>query len=160
MSPEEFKHIIVRQQPAMQRMAEAVLHDAVLAEDAVQEAMIQLWQQRAQLDMERNPEALCITMTKRRSIDLLRKQRPSQPIDQEALAVAETVDDYLEARYQSAMRMVKRLPTLQQKALLLKYEEEKSTEEITKELDISPSNLYTTLSRAYAALREMLRKDS
>ena len=57
------------------------------------------------------------------------------------------------------MKKIKRLPTLQQKALLMKYEEEKSTAEITRELNISPANLYTTLSRAYAALREMLTNE-
>jgi DNA-directed RNA polymerase specialized sigma24 family protein len=41
----------------------------------------------------------------------------------------------------------------------MKYEEEKSTAEITRELNISSANLYTTLSRAYAALREMLTNE-
>lgn len=159
MSPEEFKNMIVRQQPAMQRMAEAVLHDSDLAEDAVQEAMIQLWQQRDRLDSERNPEALCITLAKRRSIDLLRKQQPMEPINEEALAVAEAEPNNTEERYQLALSKIKHLPALQQRVLLLKYEEEKSTEEIIKELNISHANLYTTLSRAYATLREMLRND-
>lgn len=159
MTSEVFKKMIVTYQPDMQRMAESVLHDPYLSEDAVQEAMIQLWQQRNRLDSERNLRALCVTMAKRRSIDLLRKQRPFQLIDEEALEIPEPTPNNFEERYQKAMKIIERLPSIQQKALLMKYEEEKNTEEITRELNISPTNLYTILSRAYAALREMMKNE-
>ncbi|MBR3987016.1 MAG: sigma-70 family RNA polymerase sigma factor [Bacteroidales bacterium] len=159
MTSEVFKKMIVTYQPDMQRMAESVLHDPYLSEDAVQEAMIQLWQQRNRLDSERNLRALCVTMAKRRSIDLLRKQRPFQLIDEEALEIPEPTPNNIEERYQKAMKIIERLPSIQQKALLMKYEEEKNTEEITRELNISSTNLYTILSRAYAALREMMKNE-
>lgn len=159
MTSEVFKKMIVSYQPDMQRMAESVLHDPYLSEDAVQEALIQLWQQRNRLDSERNLRALCVTMAKRRSIDLLRKQRPFQLIDEEALEIPEPTPNNIEERYQKAMKIIERLPSIQQKALLMKYEEEKNTEEITRELNISSTNLYTILSRAYAALREMMKNE-
>lgn len=159
MTSEVFKKMIVTYQPDMQRMAESVLHDPYLSEDAVQEAMIQLWQQRNRLDSERDLRALCVTMAKRRSIDLLRKQRPFQLIDEEALEIPEPTPNNIEERYQKAMKIIERLPSIQQKALLMKYEEEKNTEEITRELNISSTNLYTILSRAYAALREMMKNE-
>jgi RNA polymerase sigma-70 factor (ECF subfamily) len=159
MTSDVFKKMIVSYQPDMQRMAESVLHDPYLSEDAVQEAMIQLWQQRNRLDSERNLRALCVTMAKRRSIDLLRKQRPFQLIDEEALEIPEPTPNNIEERYQKAMKIIERLPSIQQKALLMKYEEEKNTEEITRELNISSTNLYTILSRAYAALREMMKNE-
>ena len=159
MTSEVFKKMIVTYQPDMQRMAESVLHDPYLSEDAVQEAMIQLWQQRNRLDSERNLRALCVTMAKRRSIDLLRKQRPFQLIGEEALEIPEPTPNNIEERYQKAMKIIERLPSIQQKALLMKYEEEKNTEEITRELNISSTNLYTILSRAYAALREMMKNE-
>ena len=159
MTSDVFKKMIVTYQPDMQRMAESVLHDPYLSEDAVQEAMIQLWQQRNRLDSERNLRALCVTMAKRRSIDLLRKQRPFQLIDEEALEIPEPTPNNIEERYQKAMKIIERLPSIQQKALLMKYEEEKNTEEITRELNISSTNLYTILSRAYTALREMMKNE-
>lgn len=159
MTSDVFKKMIVTYQPDMQKMAESVLHDPYLSEDAVQEAMIQLWQQRNRLDSERNLRALCVTMAKRRSIDLLRKQRPFQLIDEEALEIPEPTPNNIEERYQKAMKIIERLPSIQQKALLMKYEEEKNTEEITRELNISSTNLYTILSRAYAALREMMKNE-
>ena len=125
MTSEVFKKMVVSYQPDMQRMAESVLHDPYLSEDAVQEAMIQLWQQRNRLDSERNLRALCVTMAKRRSIDLLRKQRPFQLIDEEALEIPEPTPNNIEERYQKAMKIIERLPSIQQKALLMKYEEEK-----------------------------------
>ena len=159
MTSDVFKKMIVTYQHDMQRMAESVLHDPYLSEDAVQEALIQLWQQRNRLDSERNLRALCVTMAKRRSIDLLRKQRPFQLIDEEALEIPEPTPNNIEERYQKAMKIIERLPSIQQKALLMKYEEEKNTEEITRELNISSTNLYTILSRAYAALREMMKNE-
>lgn len=158
MKTEKFKHIILTYQPAMQRMAEAILKDGAMAEDAVQEAMIALWNHRDRLEKQPSIEGYCISTVKNHSITLLRKLHPTQEIDEEVLRMYELPSDDLEERYQKAMGMIKQLPELQQKAILLRYEEEKGTEEITKELHISSSNLYTTISRALKTLKEMMEK--
>ena len=46
---ERFKHIILQHQPSMQRLAEYLLHDETIAEDAVQDALVDLWQQTISL---------------------------------------------------------------------------------------------------------------
>ena len=49
MTTEEFKRDILRLQPRLQRTAESIVGDADSAADAVQEAVITLWEQRATL---------------------------------------------------------------------------------------------------------------
>ena len=107
MTTEEFKRDILRLQPRLQRTAESILGDPDSAEDAVQEAVITLWEQRASIksqDMER----LSLTIVKRRSIDQLRKQKPTVPIDTESLMLTEVQDDS-DDRYRLATAATQRL---------------------------------------------------
>ena len=157
MTTEEFKRDILRLQPRLQRTAESIIGDPDNAADAVQEAVITLWEQRSTIksqDMER----LSLTVVKRRSIDLLRKQRPTVPIDTENLMLAEPPQDDSEDRYQLARKLVDQLPQRQRDAVLMKYEEGLSVEEIEKATGMSSTHVYATLSRAYKSLREALKQ--
>ena len=157
MTIEEFKRDILRLQPRLQRTAESIIGDPDNAADAVQEAVITLWEQRTTIksqDMER----LSLTVVKRRSIDLLRKQRPTVPIDTENLMLAEPPQDDSEDRYQLARKLVDQLPQRQRDAVLMKYEEGLSVEEIEKATGMSSTHVYATLSRAYKSLREALKQ--
>ena len=159
MTTEEFKRDILRLQPRLQRTAEGILNDADSAADAVQEAVIALWEQRTTLktqDMER----LSLTIVKRRSIDMLRRQKPTVSIDTEQLMQWEVPDeDPLEERYQQARKLVDQLPERQRNAILMKYEEGLSNKEIEQATGMSSTHLYTTLSRAYKALRNAINQN-
>ena len=158
MTTEEFKRDILRLQPRLQRTAEHIIGDPDSAEDAVQEAVITLWEQRATIQ-SRDLEKLSVTIVKRRSIDLLRKQKPTVPIDTETLMLAELPQDDMEERYQWARRLVVQLPERQRDAILMKYEEGLSNKEIEKATGMSSTHLYATLSRAYKSLREAIIQD-
>lgn len=158
MTTEEFKRNILKLQPRLQRIAEHIIGDPDSAEDAVQEAVITLWEQRAtiqSLDLEK----LSVTIVKRRSIDLLRKQKPTVPIDTETLMLAELPQDDVEERYRWARRLVEQLPERQRAAILMKYEEGLSNKEIERATGMSSTHLYATLSRAYKSLREAIKQD-
>ena len=157
MTTEDFKRDILRLQPRLQRTAESILGDPDSAEDAVQEAVITLWEQRATIksqDMER----LSLTIVKRRSIDLLRKQKPMVPIDTESLMLVEPPQDDVEGRYRLARQLVDQLPQRQRDAILMKYEDGLSMEEIEKATGMSSTHVYATLSRAYKTLRETIKQ--
>lgn len=158
MTTERFKHIILTHQPAMQRMAQAILGDPDAAADAVQDAVVALWQQRGKMDTVVNAEAWCIQFAKRRSLDILRRQRRTASIDPSLLDNAVQQPDDTEERYQQALAMVRQLPPRQRDAILLKYEQGKDNKEIEQTLNMSSTNLYATLSRAYSSLREMMQK--
>ena len=155
MTIEDFKRDILRLQPRLQRTAESIIGDGDMAEDAVQETVIALWEQRETLkstDLER----LSLTIVKRRSIDQLRRLQPTVPIDAESLMLTETSDDSLEERYQLARKLVEQLPQRQRDAILMKYEEGMSNPDIEKATGMSSTHLYATLSRAYKSLRNAI----
>ena len=159
MTTEEFKRDILRLQPRLQRTAVSIVGDPDRAADAVQEAVITLWEQKATLkaqDMER----LSLTIVKRRSIDMLRRQKPTVSIDTEQLMQWEVPDeDPVEERYQLARKLVDQLPERQRNAILMKYEEGLSNKDIERATGMSSSHLYATLSRAYKALRTAINQN-
>lgn len=158
MTTEDFKQDILRLQPRWQRTAESIVGDPDSAADAVQEAVITLWEQRATMD-RRNMERLSMTIVKRRSIDMLRRQKPNVSIDTEQLMLMEVPEeDPVEERYRLARKLVDQLPERQRNAILMKYEEGMSNEEIEQATGMSSTHLYATLSRAYKALRNAIKQ--
>ena len=51
---------------------------------------------------------------------------------------------------------MERLPEVQRRAIHLKYIQQLSHEEMQRELNMSSANVYTTLSRAVANLKQMI----
>ena len=160
MTPEEFKKEIIRLQPLMQRTAERIVGNPDNAADAVQEAVINLWEKRSSLSQGKDLDRLCLTVVKRRGIDMLRRQKPTTDIDAESLMLLEVPDeDPLEERYQHARKLVDQLPERQRSAILMKYEEGLSNKEIEQATGMSSTHLYATLSRAYKALRNAINQN-
>ncbi len=157
MTAEEFKGDILRLQPRLQRIAESIVGDPDSAADAVQEAVIALWKQRSSLQSQ-DLEKLAPTVVKRRSIDMLRRQHPTVPVDAETLMLTELPSDDSEERYQLARKFVDRLPKRQRDTILMKYENGLSIEEIEKATGMSSTHVYATLSRAYKTLREAIKQ--
>lgn len=158
MTTEDFKRNILKLQPRLQRTAESIVGNPDNAADAVQEAVIALWEQRANLE-SRDMERLSLTIVKRRSIDMLRKQKPTVSIDTEQLMLMEVPeDDPTEERYRLARKLVDQLPERQRNAILMKYEEGMSNHEIEQATGMSSTHLYATLSRAYKSLRNAIKQ--
>ena len=157
MTTEEFKRDILRMQPRLQRTAESIVGDADSAADAVQEAVVTLWEQHATIKCQ-DMEKLSLTIVKRRCIDLLRKLKPTVPIDTESLMLAEPQQDESEERYRLARKFVDQLPQRQRDAILMKYEDGLSIVEIEKATGMSSTHVYATLSRAYKSLREAIKQ--
>ena len=161
MDYETFKKRIIQLQPSLQKVAESILNDADQATDAVQDTLLKIWDNRRRMNRVSNLEGYCVTVLKRRCIDILRERQPSVPIDEEALMLADTVvDDNFEERYQQARALIDQLPERQREIVLMKYEQEMPNSEIEKALQISSTNLYTILSRAYKTLREAMDRQN
>lgn len=153
---EQFKHDYLPLQPAMQRMAESLLGNEDEAADVVQDCFVTLWEEREKLRRVVNREAWCITLVKRRCIDLLRKRRPTVVIDERAMALAEEDCHEGEERLRLAMQMVDGLPERQAQAIRMKHFEAADTDRIAAALHITPGNVYTLLSRAYSSLKQTI----
>jgi RNA polymerase sigma-70 factor (ECF subfamily) len=157
MDYETFKKRIIQLQPSLQKVAESILNEADQATDAVQDTLLKIWDNRRRMNRVSNLEGYCVTVLKRRCIDILRERQPSVPIDEEALMLADTLpDNNFEERYRQVRALIDQLPDRHREIILMKYEQEMPNSEIEKALQISSTNLYTILSRAYKTLREAL----
>ena len=162
MDQADFKRHIIPMQSAMQLLAERMLGDIADAEDVVQDVFVSLWSRRDELDRVVKPEAYCMQMVRTRCIDLLRKRRREAAYIQsmsniqnvEIMAeVEETVD------YDALLgRLLDELPEKQRMAVKMKYIDQCSTSQMEAALQMSSSNVYTTLSRAVQTLRDKLNR--
>ena len=153
---EQFKRNILPLQPAMQRMAESLLHNEDDAADVVQDCLVILWNEREKLRRVVNLEAWCITLVKRHCVDLLRRKHPTVEIDERTMALAEEEANDAEERLQLAMKLVEKLPERQKQVIQLKHFDVADTEHIASKLGITPGNVYTLLSRTYNSLKQMI----
>ena len=152
-----FKDTFLPQQPAMQRMAESLLGNEDDASDVVQDCFVALWNDRERLASVVNVEAWCITLVKRRCIDLLRRRRPTVDIDERTLLfVADASSAESEERLQLALRLVDRLPERQAQAVRLRHFDALNIPAIARRMAVSEGNVYTLLSRAYSSLKQMI----
>lgn len=152
---EQFKIDVLPLQAAMQRMAESLLGNEDDAADVVQDCFVTLWTERDKMKHVVNKEAWCITLVKRKCIDLLRKRRPTVEIDDRMdLEVEDDLAD--EERLMLAMRFIDRLPERQARVVRLKHFDAFDTQSIAAAMQISEGNVYTLLSRAYSSLKQMI----
>ena len=141
-------------QPAMQRMAEHLLGNEQEAADVVQDCFVSLWNDREKLNKVVNREAWCITMVKRRCVDVLRKRRPTVDIDERmSLADPTPEEDF---RLKLAMELIDQLPERQAQAVRMKHFDAADTQHIARAMNINEGNVYTLLSRAYTTLKERI----
>ena len=152
----QFKLDYLPMQPAMQRMAESLLGNEDDAADVVQDCFVTLWNEREKLRQVVNREAWCITLVKRRCVDLLRQRRPTVAVDDRTMALADEQSSADDERLQLALRLVDRLPERQALAVRLKHLKAADTQQIADALHVSPGNVYTLLSRAYNTLKQMM----
>ena len=153
---EQFKHDYLPLQPAMQRMAEHLLGSEEDAADVVQDCFVTLWNEREKLRRVVNREAWCITLVKRRCVDLLRKRRPTVEVNERTMAMAEEMTSASEERLRLAMTLIDRLPERQAQAVRLKHFDGADADRIAEVMHINTGNVYTLLSRAYSSLKQMI----
>ena len=160
---ETFLDTLMHLQPAMQLMAERLLHSAADAEDTVQEVVIELWEKRTSLQQVLNIEGYAMQTVKNRCISLLRKQSDLLTDNIDALgnisdedAIAEAA--LMEERAAQLDDMMARLPERQRQAVQMRYIDQLSHEEMQQRLQMSSTHVYTTLSRALSALKAMRKR--
>ena len=160
MDQKYFVQHIIPMQRAMQLLAERMLGDVAEAEDVVQDVFVSLWERREELDRVVRIEAYCMQMVRTRCIDLIRKRKRQiehtetirNLTDREVMMeVEETVE-----RTALLDKLLEELPEKQRKAVRMKYIDECDTQQRAKALQMSSSNVYTTLSRAVQTLKDKL----
>jgi RNA polymerase sigma factor (sigma-70 family) len=144
-------------------LALRVLRDERHAEDAVQEAFLQVWRSAATFRAERAKASTWIlTLVHRRAVDLVRREerRQADPLtDDSAAGVApEETDEAAWLRFERERVQValKQLPDVQREALELAYYGGFSQSELADRLGVPLGTIKSRMFAGLARLRELL----
>ena len=134
-----------------------ILRDATLAEDAVQEAFLQIWRSAGSYEPTRaKASTWLLTFVHRRAVDLVRREerRRADPIDELSQPTGEATDEeaWLRAQRQVVQEALRKLPPDQREAIELAYYGGFTQSELAERLG---QPLGTIKSRMFAGLRRL-----
>jgi RNA polymerase sigma-70 factor (ECF subfamily) len=144
------------------RLAKRLLVSSEEAEDATQELYFKLWRNKEKLANYKNVEAFAMTMTKNYCFDRLKSKQASNLTlvhsnYQEKETALETKIEHQDSVNQ-VHELIDKLPEQQKLVIQLRDVEQYDFEEIGKMLDMKPTAVRVTLSRARKTIREELIK--
>jgi RNA polymerase sigma-70 factor (ECF subfamily) len=134
-----------------------VLRDTGQAEDVLQEVFLQLWRNPAAFVQDRGSlGAWLVVVARNRAIDLLRRRKPSDSVDDVVLASSINVADEAERNVmmEKVRRALAELPREQRKSLELAYFEGLSHTEIASRTGDPLGTVKTRIRQALIALRK------
>jgi RNA polymerase sigma factor (sigma-70 family) len=162
MKQKEFLIIVMPFKDKLFRLAKRLLVSNEEAEDATQEVLLKLWTNKKKMEEYSNVEAFAMTMTKNYCLDLLKSKQAatlklvhSNYHDERA-----SIQKQLEVEDSIAWmnRIMESLPQQQKMVVQLRDIENYEFEEISDMLDMNPTAVRVTLSRARKTIREALLK--
>jgi RNA polymerase sigma factor (sigma-70 family) len=144
-------------------LALRVLRDERHAEDAVQEAFLQVWRSAATFRAERaKASTWVLTLVHRRAVDLVRREerRQADPLTDDSvlgLAAEETEEAaWLRFERERVQAALKELPDVQREALELAYYGGFSQSELADRLGVPLGTIKSRMFAGLARLRELL----
>ena len=144
--------------------ATTILHDLDRARDVVQDTFIRLCQQDIPKVRE-NLKSWLFTVCRNRALDLLRKDKNLQPIDEirwQRMAGTDLQPDEQfdqDQRVAEVMKYLDRLSANQREVILLKFHQGLSYQEITKLTGLTSGNVGFLIHTGLKRLRELIPKD-
>jgi RNA polymerase sigma-70 factor, ECF subfamily len=155
-----------RLSPPAYGLALRVLRDEYLAQDAVQEAFLQVWRDAGRFDPGRSSaRGWVLTLVHRRAVDRVRRedlQRRNAGLltphrEEGSDHVAEVVQ--LRSEQRAVRAAMAHLTTIQRQALEMAYYQGKTQSQIAVELDIPLGTAKTRIRDAVVAMRQRLEVD-
>jgi len=160
MTQAEFLNIVMPFKDKVFRLAKRLLVSKEEAEDATQEILLKLWNNKEKIEDYKNVEAFSMTMTKNFCLDKL-KSKHAQNLKivhsnyedkrtslQKQIELNDSVD--------WVAKIIENLPEQQKLVIQLRDIEQYDLEEIAKMLDMNNSAVRVALSRARKTIREQL----
>lgn len=160
MTAEDFKKQFLPHAEKLYALAFRLLNNRDEASDAVQDVFLKLWNKRNELEIQNN-EAFCVTLVKNISLDILRKRRKNESLNNvEQIENEKNINKQIDTHYDwlQMQKLIKQLPKQQQQLIILRHVKEYTMAEIAKHTGLSEANVRTTLSRARKLLRENFEK--
>ena len=160
MTQTEFLNIVMPFKDKVFRLAKRLLVSTEEAEDATQEILLKLWNNKNKMEEYKNIEAFSMTMTKNFCLDKL-KSKQSQNLK---IVHSNYQDNNVSLQKQVELndsvswvsKIIEDLPEQQKMVIQLRDIEEYDYDEIAKVMDMNPTAIRVTLSRARKAIREKL----
>jgi RNA polymerase sigma factor (sigma-70 family) len=162
MNQAEFVKVISPFKDKVFRLARRLLVSTEEAEDATQEVLVKLWNNREKLSGYGSVEAMAMTMTKNYSLDRLKSKQAgemrivhSNYSDRQA-GLQQQAED--RDSWAWAEKIMRQLPEQQRMIMQLRDIEEYEFAEIAKIMDMNETAVRVALSRARKTLREEMTK--
>ena len=160
MKQSEFLNVVMPFKDKLFRLAKRLLISREEAEDATQEILMKLWSKNESIGKYNNVEAFAMTMTKNFCLDRLKSKQASNL----KLVHSNYSDDNTSLQKQVEAKdslswvekIMEELPEQQKMVLQLRDVEEYDFDEIGELLNMKPTAIRVTLSRARKTVREKL----
>ncbi|MGZ0016540.1 RNA polymerase sigma factor [Yeosuana sp. AK3] len=160
MTQTEFLNIVMPFKDKVFRLAKRLLVSTEEAEDATQEVLIKLWNNKSKFEAYKNVEAFSMTMTKNFCLDKLKSKQA-----QNLKIVHSNYQDHntslqKQVEAQDSLdwvgRIIEALPEQQKMVIQLRDIEQYELDEICDMLDMNNTAVRVALSRARKTIREKL----
>ena len=167
MNSEEFKKLVLPYGKKLFHFARLLLKDEYLAQDAVQEVYIKLWNMRKELVKIKNIEAFAIKITRNWCLDRLKKKKPVFIRDYSA--GFDEQKDYQEPhkmlerdeKIKNLYAIMENLPEHQRLLIKLRDIDGYEFDEISEITNLNEVTIRVNLSRARKKIRnELIKIDS
>ncbi|WP_422860225.1 RNA polymerase sigma factor [Flagellimonas sp. S174] len=162
MQQSDFLNVVMPFKDKLYRLAKRLLVSKEEAEDATQEVLLKLWSKNESMADYKNVEAFAMTMTKNFCLDRLKSKQASNLKLVHSNYKDENTSLQKQLEAEDSVRWMERimdtLPEQQKMVLQLRDVEQYEFEEICDLLDMKPTAVRVTLSRARKTVREELAK--
>jgi RNA polymerase sigma-70 factor (ECF subfamily) len=162
MNQQEYLKIVSPFKDRIFRLAKRLLVSTEEAEDATQEVLVRLWNNREKLSGYSSVEALAMTITKNYCLDQLKSKRATEMrivhnnyTDREA-GLQQQAED--RDSWNWVEKIIATLPEQQRMIVQMRDIEEYEFEDIAKIMDMNETAVRVALSRARKIIREELLK--
>ena len=162
MKQSEFLKTVMPFKDKVFRLAKRLLVSTEEAEDATQELYFKLWNNREKLENYKSVEAFAMTMTKNYCFDRLKSKQASNltlvhsNYKENDTSLQRKVE--LNDSVNIVHDLIEELPEQQKLVIQLRDVEQYEFEEIGKMLDMKPTAVRVTLSRARKTIKNQLLK--
>ena len=162
MKQTEFLKTVMPFKDKVYRVAKRLLVSTEEAEDATQELYFKLWKNRNKLKDYKSVEAFAMTMTKNYCFDRLKSKQASNlklihsNYQEKGTPLQRQVE--LNDSVSLVHRLINNLPEQQKLIIQLRDIEEFEFDEIAEQLNLQPTAVRVSLSRARKTIREQLTK--
>jgi RNA polymerase sigma factor (sigma-70 family) len=162
MNQNDFVKLILPFKDKLFRLAKRLLVSTEEAEDATQEVILKLWNNKENLDSYKSLEAFSMTMTKNYCLDQLKAKRSGnlKLVHDNYLDKVPSLESQLETKdsLNWVEKAINELPEQQKLIIQMRDIEEYEFDEIAKIMDMNETAIRVALSRARKTIRAFMVK--